>query len=269
MVSNNWSFHKHYPRKCAEHPEHHEDTDRNAHLQDHNFLMPVYPVKYTQEIVKILKHTAKKNYNLGDMLYASVEKGVSDNSDDVGDQIEDPLICGTCNSDFSNLLEESCSRSQCMDCAFPVVPDIFKDIPMDDEGEIEENTLAKVRRIHNNLGHPSNRVLLQIFKEAKAPKTIIDLVENFHCPICERMKKISPSRPANPARARELGEILAIDMSYHTPKRLQQGRVELPRPREVHASYVLPKIHRKQQEQKGSGKLSVRGHRLRDAFWKR
>ena len=29
------------------------------------------------------------------------------------------------------------------------------------------------------------------------------------------MKRIAPARPANPVRARELGEVLAVDFSFH------------------------------------------------------
>ena len=35
------------------------------------------------------------------------------------------------------------------------------------------------------------------------------------CSICERAKKIAPSRPANPLRAREVGKVLALVFSYH------------------------------------------------------
>ena len=71
-------------------------------------------------------------------------------------------------------------------------------------------------RVHRNLGHPSNRLLVQILTEAKAPQSTIELARNLECPICERMKQIAPSRPANSVRAREVGEIMAVDFSYHT-----------------------------------------------------
>ena len=41
------------------------------------------------------------------------------------------------------------------------------------------------------------------------------MARDMKCSICERAKKIAPSRPANPLRAREVGEVLALDFSYH------------------------------------------------------
>ena len=40
-------------------------------------------------------------------------------------------------------------------------------------------------------------------------------LDNLKCTICERMKKTAPARPANPFRARKVGEVLALDFSYH------------------------------------------------------
>ena len=70
--------------------------------------------------------------------------------------------------------------------------------------------------IHRNLGHPSNRLFVQILKDAKAPQSIIDMAKDLECPVCERMKSIQPARPANPSRPTEVGEILAVDFSFHT-----------------------------------------------------
>ena len=71
-------------------------------------------------------------------------------------------------------------------------------------------------RVHRNLGHPSNRLLAQILKEAKAPVSVIDLASKLECPICARYVRTSPARPANPLRARELGQSVAMYLSFHT-----------------------------------------------------
>ena len=57
---------------------------------------------------------------------------------------------------------------------------------------------------------------MQILKDAKAPQSIIDMAKDLECPVCERMKSIQPARPANPSRPTEVGEILAVDFSFHT-----------------------------------------------------
>ena len=76
--------------------------------------------------------------------------------------------------------------------------------------------MAQLMRVHRNLGHPSNKLYSQILKEAKAPESVIKAAENLQCPICDRFKRAKPARPGNPQRARELGECVAIDFSYHT-----------------------------------------------------
>ena len=71
-------------------------------------------------------------------------------------------------------------------------------------------------RVHRNLGHPSNRLYAQILREARAPESVIKAAESLRCPICDRFARAKPARLANPQRARELGECVAIDFSYHT-----------------------------------------------------
>ena len=71
-------------------------------------------------------------------------------------------------------------------------------------------------RVHRNLGHPSNRLLVQILKEAKAPPSIIEIATKLECPQCARHVRTAPARPTNPMRARELGHTVAMDFSYHT-----------------------------------------------------
>ena len=115
-------------------------------------------------------------------------------------------ICQNCGHDTSHFECEYC----CEDC-YPIVSELQKDIPDDDEGDMEQRQRNRLMRVHRNLGHPSNRLLVQILTEAKAPKSIIDLARDLECPICDRMKRLAPARPANPVRAREVGEVMALD----------------------------------------------------------
>ena len=56
------------------------------------------------------------------------------------------------------------------DQAMPVIHQLMKDIPDDDEGDVEKSSEQRLMRVHRNLGHPSNRLLVQILREAKAPR---------------------------------------------------------------------------------------------------
>ena len=98
----------------------------------------------------------------------------------------------------------------------PAVHELMKDIPDDDEGGAEKTTEWRLQRVHRNLGHPSNRLLVQLLTEAKAPDSVIDVARKLECPLCARYVRTSPARPANPYRARELGHTVAMDFSYHT-----------------------------------------------------
>ena len=71
-------------------------------------------------------------------------------------------------------------------------------------------------RVRRNLGHPPNRLLVQILKEAKALASIIEIAAKLECPLCARHVRTALARPANPVRARELGHTVAMDFSYHT-----------------------------------------------------
>ena len=53
-------------------------------------------------------------------------------------------------------------------------------------------------------------------KEAKAPSSVVELASKIECPLCARYVRTSPARPANPLRARELGQVVAMDLSFHT-----------------------------------------------------
>ena len=102
----------------------------------------------------------------------------------------------------------------CFEPAFPVITELQKDIPGEEEDptnyEARRCQAVRLMRVRRNLGHPSNRLLVQILTEAKAPKGVIEMARDLKCSICERTKKIASSRPANPLRAREVGEVLAL-----------------------------------------------------------
>ena len=83
------------------------------------------------------------------------------------------------------------------------------------DGSEDETLINRLRRVHSNLGHPSNALLTRILKEAKAPDVVIDAIKDINFETCERLRRIAPARPSNAMKARRTGEYLAVDMSYH------------------------------------------------------
>ena len=79
------------------------------------------------------------------------------------------VICQHCGSKTQHF-ECDC----CFEPVFPVVSELQKEIPEEDEDpeslEALRSQASRLMRVHRNLGHPSNRLLVQILTEAKAPK---------------------------------------------------------------------------------------------------
>ena len=86
---------------------------------------------------------------------------------------------------------------------------------MNDEQENErQEHLKRIRLIHKNLGHPPNRLLAKVFKEAGAPNSTVQQALEFNCEICARMQQTPPAQPVTLNKARELGECISVDFSY-------------------------------------------------------
>ena len=61
-------------------------------------------------------------------------------------------------------------RSIFEDHAMPAVHELMRDIPEEDDGNAERTTEARLQRVHRNLGHPSNILLVQILKGGKGTR---------------------------------------------------------------------------------------------------
>ena len=94
----------------------------------------------------------------------------------------------------------------------------FQDPSLVEEEHAEEKVIQQNARylmnVHRNLGHPSNRLLAKILREAKAPEPVVKQAEDLQCPVCQRFRRVAPARPGGVAHATEFGECLAIDQSY-------------------------------------------------------
>ena len=98
----------------------------------------------------------------------------------MGEEIN--FTCGDCHSLNPLPTCYSCHPEEAM----PVISDLLRDIPDDDEGGAERSSEQRLMRVHRNLGHPPNRLLVQLLKEAKAPESVIEIATRLECPICAR-----------------------------------------------------------------------------------
>ena len=70
-----------------------------------------------------------------------------------------------------------------------------------------------VRKLHNNLGHPSTRTLLRILKNAGANETAVRAAEMVEksCEICQQRQRPTPSLPANPEHVQDFNHKIGWD----------------------------------------------------------
>merc|ERR1712079_723966 len=163
--------------------------------------MAFYPKKFCQRVVQLWKASDE-----------STPRKILKKFEEAREAEETNYTCDGCNS--TNPIP-TCPNYEPEE-SMPVVHELMQDIPEDDEGNAERSTEARLQRVHRNLGHPSNRLLVQILKEAKAPDSVVEVAKNLQCPICARHVRTSPARPANPFRAREFGHTVAMGFSFRT-----------------------------------------------------
>ncbi len=203
IQSNDASFVWYFGQGCVGHDMDHA----RAGGKQTSYGTSVYPTPFCQRVLQLWKSEDDK----------TTPKGFVKKLRDARQNEQVNPRCGTCGS--SSLSSPSGCEKCSDDSALPAVAEIMQDMPEDDDGKQEQQSEQKLMRLHKNLGHPSNRLLTQILKEAKAPVSIQELASQIHCPICERHVRTSPARPANPHRARELGQIVAMDLSFHSTPR--------------------------------------------------
>ena len=57
-----------------------------------------------------------------------------------------------------------------------------------EEEQLEQDLHAAeimLRRVHANLGHPSEGLMLRPLRDANAPLEMLTAARNFHCPHCD------------------------------------------------------------------------------------
>ena len=87
-----------------------------------------------------------------------------------------------------------------------------------------EQVLRNIRTIHSNLGHPSNRVLCRMLKEAGASPEIIQAAGKLECPQCAQRGHALPHRTAQVPQATRKWEIVSVDTFWwHSPHKDEKG----------------------------------------------
>ena len=73
-------------------------------------------------------------------------------------------------------------------------------------------TARALRRVHQNLGHPSNTDLARHLKLSGADQAMVEAAQGIRCETCERLKQPGTRRPAKVVRPLDFNQEVALDV---------------------------------------------------------
>ena len=77
---------------------------------------------------------------------------------------------------------------------------------------VSPTTARALRRIHQNLGHPSNSDLARHLKLSGADQAMVEAAKGIRCETCERLKQPGTRRPAKVVRPLDFNQEVALDV---------------------------------------------------------
>ena len=81
-------------------------------------------------------------------------------------------------------------------------------------GQKREQVLRSLRKLHDNLGHPSSANLARVLKHGGASQVAIDLSRELQCDICKAQKAPASPPPAQTNRVTGFNERVGLDVKY-------------------------------------------------------
>ena len=71
-----------------------------------------------------------------------------------------------------------------------------------------------LRKLHNNLGHPSQASLLRVLRNSGASEAAIQRARKFQCSACLATGRPKDALPANPPAGEEFNQRVGLDVKY-------------------------------------------------------
>ncbi|CAE7261754.1 RE1 [Symbiodinium natans] len=86
-------------------------------------------------------------------------------------------------------------------------------ITFEDEGEtkIPPEVKSSLRRLHQNMGHPSNLDLARHLRLAGADPSVIEACKKINCQVCSRNKRGKSAKPASFPNLLDFNQVVAVD----------------------------------------------------------
>ncbi|CAE7357013.1 GIP [Symbiodinium sp. CCMP2592] len=76
---------------------------------------------------------------------------------------------------------------------------------------IKKEVQSALKRLHQNLGHPSNEDLARHLRVAGAGSEVVEATKRLQCQVCARSKRASSARPASLPNLLDFNQIVAVD----------------------------------------------------------
>ena len=121
-----------------------------------------------------------------------------------------------------NWLQCTTAFHSCMLCEHPTVQDGFTThscVTSEGGNEVfaaEEATPEQIRqslrKLHNNLGHPTNEDLVRVLHNAGGSREAITLAKSFHCEVCVQRQRPTPALPVSAHQILDFGHRVGIDV---------------------------------------------------------
>ena len=83
-----------------------------------------------------------------------------------------------------------------------------------DEGTVPRWVQGVLRRLHVNLGHPTNAMLVRQLAQVGASQQALIGAKGLRCTVCKQMRSIKPAPPSRMSAGRSFNEQVVIDLIY-------------------------------------------------------
>ncbi|CAE7917853.1 unnamed protein product, partial [Symbiodinium necroappetens] len=87
-------------------------------------------------------------------------------------------------------------------------------ISFEDGKTIASEVKSSLRRLHQNLGHPSNLDLSRHLRLAGADPSVVEACKRLRCQVCQRNRRGSSAKPATLPNLLDFNQVVALDAFY-------------------------------------------------------
>ena len=80
--------------------------------------------------------------------------------------------------------------------------------------KISPEVRSSLKRLHQNMGHPSNTDLARHLRLAGADPSVVEACKRLHCQVCHRHQRANSAKPSSLPNLLDFNQIVAVDAFY-------------------------------------------------------